>query len=92
MKSNLQKFGKNVPKIEITEDELQKCLNEIKLRMANVELGDANVLTRLDIGKAATSKRGKKKKKKKKRREGLVQERIISVSLIFLFYFGIKSI
>lgn len=78
MTSNLQKLGKTVPKIELTESELQNCMSEIKSRMANMDLTEAQALARLDVGKIPKHS----KNKKKKRREGLVQERIISVSLI----------
>lgn len=81
MKTNMQRIGKPVPKIELTEEEIQKCMADVKLKLENIDINETQTLARLDTGKTFTNKRNKKKKKK--RREGLVQERIISVRLFF---------
>lgn len=67
-------MGQALPQVKITDQEMADAIEKTKLKISETA-EHPDTLTRMDTGKALINR-----KRKRKRREGLVSERIISVS------------
>lgn len=74
LKNKFKQMGQSLPQVTISDQELTDAVEKIKQKLSEA-MEDTDTLTRMDTGKALINR-----KRKRKRREGLVTERIISVS------------